>query len=83
MKKFALLIVIAIMLTSCGVKAKKVDNPDKYINKIGYFQDGCVVFGVLEIRKQGSVMIEGIGLTVIPQSELTPEIIAQIKNYQK
>jgi hypothetical protein len=82
MKKFALLIVIAMMITSCGVKAKKVDNPNKYVNKVGYFQTDGVVYGVLEIKKRTSVTIEGVGLTVIPKDEVTPEIIAKIKNYQ-
>ena len=84
MRKLTISLLLVLTLASCGVKAKKVNDAEKYSNKIGYFQDETtgIVFGVLEIRKQGDPHIEGIGMTVIPKSEINQMVKEQIKNYK-
>lgn len=85
MKKISILLIVffILLLTSCKVRVSNNVNTKSFEDKVAYFQDQNTgaVFAVVAIRRAGSPQQEGVGLAHIPKSDLTPEIIAQIKNY--
>jgi len=82
--KFAIILVIALFVTSCQVKTSNLGDASQFQNGVSYFQDKNTgeVYAVVVIRKQGSMQQEGVGMAHIAKEDLTPKIIKQVKNYK-
>jgi len=85
LRTLLLVLVVALMATSCNVRPSKTSNLDKFSKKVTYFQDENTgaVFATVAIKKKLSPLQEGIGLAYIPKAEITPAIKAQIKGYKE
>ena len=79
-------IVLVMVLSSCKARVTSDSaSVKRYEDNITYFQDQNTgaVFALVVIKTGVSMSEEGVGIAYIPKSDLTPEIIAQIKNYKE
>lgn len=80
------MIVAVLALSSCKARVTSDNaNTSRYEQGVAYFQDQNTkaVFALVVIKTGVSASEEGVGIAYIPKSDLTPEIIAQIKNYKE
>jgi phage gp36-like protein len=77
------MVVVALMFSSC--QARVTDTSlGKYEKGVQYFQDKNTgeVFALVVIKTGINAQEDGVGLAHIDKDDVTPEIKAQIKNYE-
>jgi len=78
------ILVIMLLVTSCSVRVDGNVKTSRFENNVSYFQDQntYAVFAVVAIKSGMNMNEDGVGMAYIPKSDVTPEIIAMIKNYK-
>lgn len=86
MRKTIVALLLGMVLLTVGCKARVSDNIaiKRYEDKVSYFQDQNTgtVYAIVVIKTGINLQEDGIGLSCIPESEITPEMIKLIPNYK-